>query len=192
MHTNRPPKGDRSEGFLIKMRNFISIAGDIYWKQQHLSFYLEIPSELIGIRKIMENNQFWSVLNWEILEHEPFWLSFELRNTGTRTSLITWKSWILYISLNPDFLVFLQKRRAPKFHAFWRAACAEISHMRPIQARKLKLLKWPFPGDFQVTPTAATATARRQFFYLARALAHSVQGWNIPFGNPSLRLKSCT
>ena len=41
---------------------------------------------------------------------------------------------------------------------------------------------------FQMTPTtAATAAARRQFFHLARALAHSVQGWNIPFGNPSLR-----
>ena len=52
-------------------------------------FYMEIPSELIGIRKILENDPFWSVLNWEILEHEPFWLSFELRNTGTRTSLIT-------------------------------------------------------------------------------------------------------
>ena len=36
-----------------------------------------------------------------------------------------------------------------------------------------------------MTPT--TATARRQFFYLARPLAHSVQGSNIPFGNPSLR-----
>ena len=34
-------------------------------------------------------------------------------------------------------------------------------------------------GIFQVTPTAtatATATARRQFFHLARALAHSGQG----------------
>ena len=40
-------------------------------------------------------------------------------------------------------------------------------------------------GIFQMTPTAATT--RRQFFHLARALAHSGQGWNIPFGNPSLR-----
>ena len=50
-------------------------------------FYLDIPSELIGIRKFLENDSFWSVLNWEILEHEPFWLSFELRNTGTGTRL---------------------------------------------------------------------------------------------------------
>ena len=41
-------------------------------------------------------------------------------------------------------------------------------------------------GIFQMTPTATTTT-RRQFFHLARALAHSGQGWNIPFGNPSLR-----
>ena len=27
----------------------------------------------------------------------------------------------------------------------------------------------------------------RQFYHLARPLGHSAQGWNIPFGNPSLR-----
>ena len=31
------------------------------------------------------------------------------------------------------------------------------------------------------------AMTRRQLPHLARALAHSAQGWNIPFGNPSLR-----
>ena len=36
-----------------------------------------------------------------------------------------------------------QKRRAPKNAAFWRASRAEISHMRPIQARKLKLFRGP-------------------------------------------------
>ena len=40
-----------------------------------------------------------------------------------------------------DFLGFLQKRRAPKFHAEWSNFHAEISHMRPIQGRKLKLNK---------------------------------------------------
>ena len=40
--------------------------------------------------------------------------------------------------------------------------------------------------NFQMTPTAAVTT-RRQLSHLARALAHSAQGWNIPFGNPSLR-----
>ena len=29
---NRAPKGDRSEGFYIKISIFISIAGDNYWK----------------------------------------------------------------------------------------------------------------------------------------------------------------
>ena len=50
------------------------------------------------------------------------------------------KTLIKRISLNSDKVVSFQKRRAPKFHAFWRAARAEISHMRPIQARKLKLI----------------------------------------------------
>ena len=42
-------------------------------------------------------------------------------------------------------------------------------------------------GIFQMTPPTAAAATRRQFFHLARPLAHSVQGSNIPFGNPSLR-----
>ena len=35
----------------------------------------------------LENEQFCKPVNWEILEHGPFWLSLELRNTGTRTVL---------------------------------------------------------------------------------------------------------
>ena len=42
-----------------------------------------------------------------------------------------------------DFLDFYKKRRAPKFHAEWSGSWAEISHMRPIQARKLKLFQTP-------------------------------------------------
>ena len=43
-----------------------------------------------------------------------------------------------------DFFGFFQKRRAPKFHAECTGQWAEISHMRPIQARKLKLFQTPF------------------------------------------------
>ena len=43
-----------------------------------------------------------------------------------------------------------------------------------------------FGSEFQLTPTTTT-TACRQISHLARPLAHSAQGWNIPFGNPSLR-----
>ena len=35
---------------------------------------------------------------------------------------------------------------------------------------------WGRSPQEEVTPTAATATTRRQFFHLARPLAHSVQG----------------
>ena len=45
--------------------------------------------------------------------------------------------WFFYI------LGFFQKRRAPKFHAGCTDGWAEISHMRPIQARKLKLFQTP-------------------------------------------------
>ena len=33
------------------------------------------------------------------------------------------------------------KRRGPKFHPIWSDSHGEISHMRPIQARKLKLIE---------------------------------------------------
>ena len=45
-----------------------------------------------------------------------------------------WFSW---------FFGFFQKRRAPKFHAECTGSWAEISHMRPIQGRKLKLFQTP-------------------------------------------------
>ena len=81
--------------------------------------------------------------------------------------LISWKYWIVRSILSPIleileisfsifliskkywkydfscFLGFLQKRRAPKFHAEWSCFRGEISHMRPIQARKLKLFQTP-------------------------------------------------
>ena len=56
------------------------------------------------------------------------------------------KKQVLTILLDSELGVFLQKRRAPKNAAFWRALHAEISHMRLIQGRKLKL----FQGSFLV------------------------------------------
>ena len=64
------------------------------------------------------------------LGKNPFWES------------VSEKKWLLTILLNSELGVILQKRRAPKNAAFWCAACAEISHMRSIQARKLKLIIW--------------------------------------------------
>ena len=51
---------------------------------------------------------------------------------------ISWKYWKYAFSW---FWGFLQKRRAPKFHAEWSGFRAEISHMRPIQVQKLKLFQ---------------------------------------------------
>ena len=53
---------------------------------------------------------------------------------------ISWKYWKYDFSW---FFGFLQKRRAPKFHAEWSGFRGEISHMRPIQGRKLKLFQTP-------------------------------------------------
>ena len=54
---------------------------------------------------------------------------------GTRTFFRNniLKTLILYILLNADFGVFLQKKRAPKNDECWSDVRAEISHMRPIQ-----------------------------------------------------------
>ena len=53
--TNRPPKGDRSEGFYIKISIFLDF-GLILLKI--ILFYIEIESELGGIRKILEHQSF--------------------------------------------------------------------------------------------------------------------------------------
>ena len=94
------------------------------------------------------------------------------------------KSWYCIYHWILTFWYFFKKDAGRNFMKFG-ASLVKISHMRPIQARKLKLLKWPFPSDFQMTPTTTT---RRQLSHLARPPSHSAQGWNIPFGNPSLRL----
>ena len=76
------------------------------------------------------------------MDHDWFYLFGMLEIIGnlfwilSRRLEIYGKS-MFYISnvqknINTEFLVFLQKRRAPKFYAFWCAACPEISHMRPI------------------------------------------------------------
>ena len=66
---------------------------------------------------------------------------------------------------------FFQKRCAPKFHAGCTDGWAEISHMRPIQARKLKLFqtwisKWRRrrrrPNNSPIWPEPWTITPRDQ------------------------------
>ena len=77
-------------------------------------------------------------------------------NIGKRffDSVLSWKYWKFDFSKFPiswkywkyDFFYifgFLQKRRAPKFHAEWSGFRGEISHMRPIQGQKLKLFQTP-------------------------------------------------
>ena len=49
---------------------------------------MEIQSELVRIREILENKSFQSVGNLEILENQPFRFSFEPENTGNPVTLI--------------------------------------------------------------------------------------------------------
>ena len=51
------------------------------------------------------------------------------------------KKIILGILLNAELGVLLQKRCALENAAFWQRCRAEISHMRQIRGRKLKLSK---------------------------------------------------
>ena len=62
---------------------------------------------------------------------------------------------------NFETLYFFQKRRGPKFHEIWCAFRGEISHMRPIQARKLKLIEVSICGKLTAT-TTTTAAASQQ------------------------------
>ncbi len=83
---------------------------------------------------------------------------------------------ILDIYIFSWFLQFFQKRRAPKFHADWSDFRGEISHMRPIQTRKLKLFQTPIsnwrrrrrrrrrrrPNNSPIWPEPWTITPRDQ------------------------------
>ena len=109
--------------------------------------------------EILENNSFWFSFEHGNTGTQAiliqFWSKTDGRTggrAGGRAGRVTekhnlfweyvsWKTLTLYISLNIDFLIFFQKRRAPKFHEIWCDFRGEISHMRPIQARKLKLIK---------------------------------------------------
>ena len=150
---------------------FISNAGDGYWNDcilfgNPVGMIWEL--ENVGKRNILIACELRNTGTRTIS------ITCELRNTGTRTSLIacgawradgrtggrvgwlehlrknpfweyvSWKNWILYISLNPDFSIFSQKRCTPKKYEIWRRFRAEISHMGSIQAWKLKLLKWHY------------------------------------------------
>ena len=73
--------------------------------------------------------KYWKTIRFDCLGTWKYWKTIHFDNLGT------WKY------LNTDFGVFLQKRRAPQNDEDWSDFRAEISHMRPIQARKLKLIK---------------------------------------------------
>ena len=104
----------------------------------------------------MEHGLEWIIAGLEILEIEVCNILHNPGNIGKHffDSVLSWKYWKFDFSNFPiswkywkyDFNVcfcFLQKRRAPKFHAEWSGFRGEISHMRPIQARKLKLFQTP-------------------------------------------------
>ena len=59
----------------------------------------------------------------------------------------SWKSWKYYFC---QCLCFLQKRRAPKFHAEPTDQWAEISHMRPIRGQKIKQCFTWFSNYFRI------------------------------------------
>ena len=96
--------------------------------------------------------------------------------------LIHWR-YILKISpmlgATPQGLLFSENKHSWNFRtcSFWRNCT--FGHIWTVsQSISVR-------SPYKLTPT--TAATRRQLSHLARALAHSAQGWNIPFGNPSLQ-----
>ena len=72
-----------------------------------------------------------------------FWTPGNIGNRFFPIFRISWKYWKYdFFSIFWDFY----KKGARRNFTHFGVLHAEISHMRPIQARKLKLLKWPFPS----------------------------------------------
>ena len=113
----------------------------------------------------------YSVLSWK------YW---KLKSSTFSLILEILENWFFYFSHILEILEifcfyilrFFQKRRAPKFHAEWSGFRGEISHMRPIQARKLKLFQTPIskwrrwrrrrPNNSPIWPEPWTITPRDQ------------------------------
>ena len=119
----------------------------------------------------------------EILEIGVCNIIYNPGNIGKRSFSMFWYpgnigNWIFQFSHILEileiwfFLIFgiLQKKGAPKFHAEWSGFRGEISHMRPIQARKLKLFQTPIskwrrrrrPNNCPIWPEPWTITPRDQ------------------------------
>ena len=104
----------------------------------------------------MEDDLELIIARLEVLEIEVCSILQNPGNIGKRTFLIQSYPGNIGNSIFPIFpypgnigllfyiLGFFQKRRAPKYHAEPTGQWAEISHMRPIQAQRLKLKHEPF------------------------------------------------
>ena len=127
-----------------------------------------------------ETNNIDSVLDLEILEKTvrliQFWTWKYWEKNIQVYSVLTWKYWkapcclrhlrkspfwehvpgktqIYNISLKADSLIWFQKRHGLKNDYIWRFR-VEISHMRPIQGWKLKLIKVHIYGKLKQCPVA--------------------------------------
>ena len=98
---------------------------------------------IIPILEILEIEVFNIIYNPGNIGKRIFLIQFYPGNIGNLIFPISWYPGYIGNMIFVDFLDFLQKRRAPKFHAEWSGFRGEISHMRPIQARKLKLFQTP-------------------------------------------------
>ena len=86
-----------------------------------------------GLQHSLKSWKYWKTNFFYVLPSWNYW-KFEFS-----IFLISWKYWKSYAYVLLSF--FTKKRRAPKFHAEPTDGWAEISHMRPIQGQKLKLLE---------------------------------------------------
>ena len=104
--------------------------------------------------KYCKSDFFYFLISWKYWKIYVFyflisWKYWNLKSSTFSLILEILENWIFQFPNILEILEicvfyilgFLQKRRAPKFHAGCTDGWAEISHMRPIQARKLKLFQ---------------------------------------------------
>ena len=127
--------------------------------------------------------------------HGPFWFSVTIHTWYGKTlpkQNKIWKfpflrlsgKWINSSGVSFQKLAYVYEAPAGAFIS-GKLTFLEISDIPILE----KLCISSYLGIFQMTPTATApaTTARWQLSHLTRPPSHRAQGWNIPFGNPSLR-----
>ena len=135
-------------------------------------FYLEIPSELIGIMENVGKRNILIACELRNTGKRPSLMTCELGNTGTGTSLMTCE--LRNTGTQTSFNLYF--------------GCLNL-HFECLNLYfKCLNLYFGYPGGRARGRRRRRRRRPNNSPHLVRPLDHHVQGANIPFGNPSLRL----